>query len=320
MRISSSELALLLILSTLSICYSINNKVIQELKEPEVLQVPQESEPSSLTVVSAPIFFDPFETYYECPKKPKLDCQDNWYRGCVCYKNGTCDTTWLNKCESCKNPKVYSVEAGTQCPGQNLSKNECFITHPFLVIDCFFPTTAPGCKCFTNRTCIETDVDNCRDCQTTFVESVAMNENCKGKKYQYFLPKACNITATNVRCSSIPTPGCLCYKNGTCVNTYLQNNCKACIQNDVASFNAGERCPTNAVNYQICPAQVSTSEPNCTDTFDWTMGCVCSKQYGCVQTRYSQCYACQNSDTILTVPNGACPFKKNIFGQQVFDN
>jgi len=257
---------------------------------------------------------------YECPKKVIQNCTgENWYRGCVCYKNETCDTTWLNRCESCKNPNVVSVHAGEKCPNQTSDENECFATMPFLIIDCFFPTTSPGCKCFTNGTCIDTDVDNCRDCQARPVETIATNQNCKGQKYKYFVPKVCNISAANVRCSSKKVSGCLCYKNGSCIYTSKFNSCRACIRDDVASFNPNERCPANATNYQICPAN-RTSVPDTCDGNDLTLGCYCTKSQSCVYTRYSPCYACQDENVIFTIPNGKCPLKKNIYGKQVFEN
>ena len=48
-----------------------------------------------------------------CKDKP---CAEYVRMGCLCYNNGSCINKYVNYCQDCENPDVYSVNEDGGCP------------------------------------------------------------------------------------------------------------------------------------------------------------------------------------------------------------
>ena len=263
-------------------------------------ECPVESEEPVEEVVEVeaeePVENDPFAIETFTCSSAKRACYDEWHRGCQCDTNGNCGVTWVNECESCQNPQVFSVRAGDSCPGQEEPESPtCFIIPRGAAIGCS-PESGSGCKCFTNGTCnFEENLNYCVDCQTVGVESVAIGETCEGEKLNYFMPEVCpDLDPAVTSCVTDRATGCACYANGTCA-TIESNQCIACTTNDIVSFNAGETCPEIEGPVYVCP----TDEDEEVAWEGQAYGCLCYDDGTCHRRGINKNTECNNNDGLV---------------------
>nr|BAG12797.1 hypothetical protein [Sorogena stoianovitchae] len=179
---------------------------------------------------------------------------------CVCYKNGTCVNTQANKCSTCFNKDVVSVNEGQKCPAKKLNGDyfRCQAPDPAVHIACT-REAYQGCICYNDGTCTSGYVNACSDCQRENVQlvvrgacpagGVVPNPNLSSEQPEdEYEPYVCpDLDPTRVLCPAYITNACVCYKNGTCVNTRA-NKCTTCLNNDVITANEGQKCPAKKLD------------------------------------------------------------------------
>lgn len=98
---------------------------------------------------------------------------------CVCYSNSTCTEVTVNRCASCLDSSVISVNMGQECSSNSLMGKyvRCQSGAPELDPPCDSGATR-GCQCFNNGTCKPAWVNPCKDCQSLAVALVVQNGVC----------------------------------------------------------------------------------------------------------------------------------------------
>jgi hypothetical protein len=243
----------------------------------------------------------------------KNNCSNTLTKGCLCYNNGTCVYTDVNKCKDCSNEDVFSVLPGQQC--ETSQPYLCQPPVPGVKYTCV-QASYEGCVCTLNGTCSESNISHCIDCQDPNNLAVFENKSCPASYLQtppskYFIPNPCNHTdQKSISCLKTQTPGCVCYSsNNTCEYRTDSNKCLLCFNKDVASFNQGEYCPSLNGKIYVCDGSDSTK--NCTAS-DTSSSCVCTGDGKCNATKTNHCKACASSKVVDVVEGSSCPLAKYV--------
>lgn len=105
-------------------------------------------------------------------------CDTGTKDSCVCYSDGTCKNIQANKCSTCLNDDVVSVNEDSTCASRILYGDwvRCETSKP-PTQDC--PSgTVDGCTCYKSGTCSAGLVNSCEKCRDSTVALVILNGDC----------------------------------------------------------------------------------------------------------------------------------------------
>lgn len=194
------------------------------------------------------------------------DCSSSSHRGCVCFNNGTCAIGDVNRCADCKDPDVFAVLEGHDCPDKYPG-----LCKPYLANENVYcpPSRYDACVCTVDGVCESQKANNCRDCKNSSVLAIfqgdcvyeylqcrpsptcqcgASNQGRNGCNYESAYK--CTPSDRNQYCLKSTQKSCVCYKNGMCETTST-SRCIACSDDQVESVYEGAACPNecNAEGY-----------------------------------------------------------------------
>lgn len=117
-------------------------------------------------------WFSYYFTLAECSQEPIQPA-------CVCFNNSTCIYTNVNRCSTCMQPDVISVNNNVKCGSSTLmgKYTRCKATDPSKTPPCQSETTR-GCQCFNSGRCTPTWVNPCNDCKNNNIALVVQNGAC----------------------------------------------------------------------------------------------------------------------------------------------
>lgn len=238
------------------------------------------------------------------------NCFGGYTMGCLCFNNGTCKTTQVNRCSDCAKPDVFSSMAGQSC-----SKQQPYLcTPPIPGKKYSCPSNKTNsCVCTVNGTCTMREASHCIDCMSSpNTLAVFEGKDCPAKFLQappskYFIPKVCEKTdAKSISCLKTTTAGCVCYSNSTCEYRTDSNRCLMCFDKNVVSFNQGEYCPRISGKLFVCGAEGNAK------CGKFKNSCVCTTDGTCNMYNTNHCKGCDMRDAASVVEGGQCPLARYI--------
>jgi len=237
---------------------------------------------------------------------------------CVCYMDGSCIDTAADRCTDCSNKKIYSINAGA-CSSKQLSNPGDICQDEMRNVNCFAYNPELSCACYFNGTCATQMADQCSACRDPQLASISKGR-CSGaetsstlKCKKTALDKCVKRNGALIKCAGTYTDGCICYKNGTCIEGPV-NNCIQCQLDDVYGVEEGSKCPCKEVmqptcikkKIDSCPVHKNPAAVKCTK--ELSQGCVCYKDGTCEEKMMNPCSDClYGKDVVAAQKDTKCP-------------
>mmetsp|Transcript_54743 Transcript_54743/g.62928 ORF Transcript_54743/g.62928 Transcript_54743/m.62928 type:complete len:360 (+) Transcript_54743:28-1107(+) len=234
---------------------------------------------------------------------------------CVCYMDGTCEDRKADRCGDCANKKIYSINKGS-CKSKQLTNAGDICQHDSRNVNCFAYIPTLTCACYFDGACKTQFTDRCGACNDPMLASISKGccpvkpvEKCRSTP----LDQCPVIDGRLVKCANIYNDGCICYKNGTCIEGPV-NSCIQCQQEDVFGVEVGSKCPCKGVfeaqcvkqSIDKCPVRKSPSGIMCTQ--DLSQGCVCYEDGTCEEKMMNTCNECHYTKNVVAAQKGTkCP-------------
>ena len=99
-------------------------------------------------------------------------CDSSPQRGCICYNNGTLVPGDVSKCTNCKDPEIFAVLEGHNCPD-----NYPGLCKHVVQLEYCPPHRYEACVCTVEGVCTNQLANNCLDCKNESVLAIFQG-NC----------------------------------------------------------------------------------------------------------------------------------------------